>query len=515
VNVRRLALSSLSLVLPLAFWASCSVYDESLLEPEETSSTTTSDATTTTSAGQGGGGGAGAGATTTATTTASGQGGEGGQPDCQSPSDCPGTDDDCQARTCNGGVCGMDYAAAGTDLAQQTDGDCQIAECDGSGGVVETEDPTDPDDDGLDCTVDACSGTTTTHTPLDPGSPCSQGGGSLCNAAGACVECVVNGDCATNVCDATFHCALASCGDAVKNGTETDVDCGGMDCAPCPTGKLCAAGTDCVGGSCTGGICVPTCTDQTKNNGESDVDCGGPNCADCAVGKACVSGADCVDGVCTAMVCVAASCSDGVKNGTETAVDCGGGTCDGCPTNHLILNEVEYDEVGTDSDEFVEIYNNTGAPVSLANYTLVLVNGSNNATYKVVSLAPAGTLADKQYLVVGSATVVAAQGALKIDFSAATNNVENGSPDGVALVDTSAGVVVDALSYEGAMTTANVTGVAGTVSLVEGNALPNNVADSNTKVGSLCRLPNATDTNDAATDWAFSNNPTPGVANVP
>lgn len=55
----------------------------------------------------------------------------------------------------------------------------------------------------------------------------------------------------------------------------------------------------------------------------------------------------------------------------------------------------------------------------------------------------------------------------------------------------------------------------GTVSLVEGTALSPSVEDPDPTPGSLCRLPNGSDTNDAATDWALSGTPTPGAANVP
>jgi hypothetical protein len=58
-------------------------------------------------------------------------------------------------------------------------------------------------------------------------------------------------------------------------------------------------------------------------------------------------------------------------------------------------------------------------------------------------------------------------------------------------------------------------GFPATVSLVEGTALPATVADSNTAPGSLCRNPNGTDTDNAATDWSFCTTPTPGTANTP
>jgi large repetitive protein len=184
------------------------------------------------------------------------------------------------------------------------------------------------------------------------------------------------------------------------------------------------------------------------------------------------------------------------------------------PAGNLVINEVDYDNIGTDNDEFAEIYNGTGAAVNLTGYQLVLVNGSNNTTYLTVDLGQAGTLAAGQYLVVGSSTVMVPASALKINFAGASNNIQNGSPDGIALVNSTTMKLVDALSYEGSITAAVIAGL-GNVSLVEGTALPVAVADSNTVQGSLARLPDGTDTNNAATDWLFSNTPTPGAANLP
>ncbi|EYF05541.1 DUF4215 domain-containing protein [Chondromyces apiculatus] len=181
----------------------------------------------------------------------------------------------------------------------------------------------------------------------------------------------------------------------------------------------------------------------------------------------------------------------------------------------LVINEVDYDQVGADGAEFVEIYNGTSAPIDLTPYSLVLVNGSNNSVYTTVSLAPAGTLQPGQYLVVGSTAVTVPATALKINFTGAqTDKIQNGAPDGVALVNTVAGTLVDALSYEGSITAVNIPNV-GSVSLVEGTVLPPAVADSNTAAGSLCRMPDGTDTDNAASDWTFSATITPGAANVP
>lgn len=172
----------------------------------------------------------------------------------------------------------------------------------------------------------------------------------------------------------------------------------------------------------------------------------------------------------------------------------------------LVINEIDYDQIGTDTAEFVEIYNGSAAPVNLADYTLYFVNGANNAVYLTVTLGP-GTLAPGGYWVLGSATVTNVNQA----FGAAQDSVQNGAPDGVALVHVADAVLVDALSYEGSVTAAIIPGI-GTASLVEGS--PTSVADDNVTPGrGLSRLPNGTDTNNASADWA--NAPiTPGAANL-
>ncbi|HSN97192.1 MAG TPA: hypothetical protein VLS89_02805 [Candidatus Nanopelagicales bacterium] len=49
-----------------------------------------------------------------------------------------------------------------------------------------------------------------------------------------------------------------SCTDALQNGAETDVDCGGGSCPPCDAGQRCDGDADCASGTCTGGTCVDT-----------------------------------------------------------------------------------------------------------------------------------------------------------------------------------------------------------------------------------------------------------------
>ncbi len=47
----------------------------------------------------------------------------------------------------------------------------------------------------------------------------------------------------------------ATCTDNVKNGKETDIDCGGSTCSACADGKTCSKNTDCSSHLCTNGIC--------------------------------------------------------------------------------------------------------------------------------------------------------------------------------------------------------------------------------------------------------------------
>ena len=71
----------------------------------------------------------------------------------------------------------------------------------------------------------------------------------------------------------------------------------------------------------------PSCSDQIKNGRETDVDCGGPTCKRCGDGQACAAGTDCGSNVCTANKCAGTTLLllhfDGTNNG-QTFVDSSG-----------------------------------------------------------------------------------------------------------------------------------------------------------------------------------------------
>lgn len=182
----------------------------------------------------------------------------------------------------------------------------------------------------------------------------------------------------------------------------------------------------------------------------------------------------------------------------------------------LVINEVDYDQVGTDFNEFIELRNNSNCPIALADLAIVLVNGTGSVEYQRVMLGSAGAFIEPgQYLVVGSATVtsIVPAGALRMNFPFEGDNMQNGTPDGLALIDVAARTVLDALSYEGGMTACTIVGFPGTVTLVSGSEVPLAVSDSNIVQGSIVRQPDGKDSGNDAADWRVASTPSPGISN--
>ena len=151
-------------------------------------------------------------------------------------------------------------------------------------------------------------------------------GGPSCPRCAIGKKCLATADCkAGDGCDLTTKtCDANTCNDGVQNGSETDLDCGGT-CPGCGVGKLCLTTSDCLmGEGCdftTKRCDADACKDGLKNGGETDVDCGG-TCSGCPVGKTCLTDSDCLAGEgcdATTKMCDADKCHDGLKNGTETA----------------------------------------------------------------------------------------------------------------------------------------------------------------------------------------------------
>jgi hypothetical protein len=134
-------------------------------------------------------------------------------------------------------------------------------------------------------------------------------GGSGTAGGGPGVPCSRTADCASKVC-AGGVCQPPTCEDGTVNGDEASADCGGP-CPVCRVGGSCTAGASCASGTCTPGTggasgrcaAASTCSNSLQDGTETDVDCGGLACAKCAAGKRCRTPGDCNTRICAAGVC--------------------------------------------------------------------------------------------------------------------------------------------------------------------------------------------------------------------
>jgi hypothetical protein len=140
--------------------------------------------------------------------------------------------------------------------------------------------------------------------------------------------------------------------DERRDGTESDVDCGG-ECAGCGPGKVCYRDADCSVNAtgcnqCACDLNTATCvydhcSDHKLDADESDLDCGGTRCQPCAPGKSCKADSDCVapEGCDTLKHICSYQCADHHRDGAESDVDCGGAVCNSCLTGQACLSSFD------------------------------------------------------------------------------------------------------------------------------------------------------------------------------
>jgi hypothetical protein len=171
--------------------------------------------------------------------------------------------------------------------------------CDGAGSCVECNHTSDCAP-GLYCDATHRCGSTPC-TDLDCGGACPP-----CELG---KRCLADADCQSFACNVgSARCIEDQCLDHTQDGNETDLDCGGGICKGCELGQTCLLDQDCKSMACDALAlkCVSdTCVDFRADAFETDVDCGGGYCAPCPPGKKCKSNLDCMAGhVCnTQKVC--------------------------------------------------------------------------------------------------------------------------------------------------------------------------------------------------------------------
>ena len=173
------------------------------------------------------------------------------------------------------------------------------------------------------------------------------------------------------------------------------------------------------------------------------------------------------------------------------------GSVGAAASTSLVINEVDYDQASTDTTEFFELQNVSGAGIDLDPYSVQLINGASggSAVYAAIDL-PSVTLAAGDYYVVCANTTTTAN--CDLDVAPDTNLIQNGDPDAVKLLLGT--TTVDTLSYGG-----DVPGA------TEGSGVGlDDVPDGN---DSLSRCPDGADSDVNNVDFELAAL-TPGAANT-
>ncbi|MDH3499072.1 MAG: ExeM/NucH family extracellular endonuclease [Acidimicrobiia bacterium] len=172
------------------------------------------------------------------------------------------------------------------------------------------------------------------------------------------------------------------------------------------------------------------------------------------------------------------------------------------PAPAVVINEIDYDQPGTDTAEFIELKNTGSVVVDLTGWSLDFVNGNGGSLYNNSPVAlPTASLAPGDYFVICANPTTTPD--CDFDVSPDTNLIQNGAPDAVGLRD-AGGSLADTVSYEGdtvaPYTEGSGVGLEDTAGPGDGNK-------------SISRVPDGADTDQNDVDFALVCG-TPGASNV-
>lgn len=164
----------------------------------------------------------------------------------------------------------------------------------------------------------------------------------------------------------------------------------------------------------------------------------------------------------------------------------------------VVINEIDYDQPGTDTAEFIEIKNSSATSINLDDYSLELVGGvGDSGPYKIYDLPNVELASGDYYVVCGDAAGVTH---CDLDVKPDINFIPDSAPSAVALVLYDD--IVDTVSYEGDTDTPYTEG--------SGIGLEDNPALDNMGIS---RCPDGTDTDMNNVDFSpFA--VTPGITNA-
>lgn len=185
------------------------------------------------------------------------------------------------------------------------------------------------------------------------------------------------------------------------------------------------------------------------------------------------------------------------------------------PAIQVVINEVDADQAGTDSNEFIELHNASATTRSLEGLVLVLYNGSSDTSYDVIELS--GEIPANDYFVIGNSTVANVD--QEVSF-ANGDGLQNGAdaivlclgsesdfPNGSPMV--SGAFVLDAMIYG----TADPDDTGLINGLNPGKPQVNEGSGASAEANAMARVPNG----GAAFDTTLfvAQPPTPGASNSP
>ncbi|MFT5409549.1 MAG: hypothetical protein ACI9NC_002274, partial [Verrucomicrobiales bacterium] len=206
-------------------------------------------------------------------------------------------------------------------------------------------------------------------------------------------------------------------------------------------------------------------------------------------------------------------------------------------TAQIVFNEVDSDQSGGDTMEFLELYDGGVGNTSLANHVLVFYNGSGNVAYRAIDLDGMSTDADGFFLVANVAVPgISERVSANTGVVIPSNGLQN-SEEGLALysgldgdyfttsssggqvptkpgdVDlTNGAAIVDALVYQSSDSSSMLVEELG----ITGGGAVNEGADDTKDTASVGRVPDGGTAFDQSADaWSVLDPPTPGFANEP
>ncbi len=189
----------------------------------------------------------------------------------------------------------------GMDAGEPFPSDAGITGMAGAGGAPGCEHCPGVD---TDCRVRACDEQTCWFEDVTAATACGSNSEHKCDGIGNCVQCLTPADCTPPDSCVANQCVDQSCLNLQLDAGETDIDCGGGLCPPCPNGKVCEIANDCESLFCDipGGKLCAAC--------QSGADCAGAAKTYCAAsgnceakkvpGDLCTGAVQCLSGFCPA-----------------------------------------------------------------------------------------------------------------------------------------------------------------------------------------------------------------------